>query len=68
MMESQRSDIEKYKLIKDGIKTGIDEISKQNKRLNAYIYPCKYVSLKSIHIYIYGQKKKLKKISIASNV
>ena len=34
MMKSQRSDIEKDKLIKDGKKLGMNEISKQNEMIN----------------------------------
>ena len=33
IMKSQRSNIKRYKLIKDGLKMGIDEIIKQNKRI-----------------------------------
>ena len=33
-MKSQRSNIEKNKLIEDGKRIGIDEIIKQNKRIN----------------------------------
>ena len=34
MMKSQRSNIDRDKLIKDGIRMEIDEIIKQNKRIN----------------------------------
>ena len=34
MMKSQRSNIEKNKLIEDGKRIGIDEIIKQNERTN----------------------------------
>ena len=34
MMKSQRSDRKRDKLKKDGIKMGIDEIVKQNERIN----------------------------------
>ena len=34
MMKSQRSSSKRDKLIKDGIKMGIDEIIKQNERIN----------------------------------
>ena len=42
-MKSQRSDIERDKLIKDGILIVTDEIIKQNEKINnnlkIYIYP-----------------------------
>ena len=34
MIKSQRSNIDRDKLIKDGIRMEIDEIIKQNKRIN----------------------------------
>ena len=34
MMKSQRSNIDRDKMIKDGIRMEIDEIIKQNKRIN----------------------------------
>ena len=34
MIKSQRSNIDRDKLIKDGIRMKIDEIIKQNKRIN----------------------------------